>query len=253
MLGVKSQCGCNPQGRSGENMDGLFKKLYDYIELFDADWKNRLKPASKELIAQFIESTQLGDKYIQRIPLSYLQFLDRMGQDDGGLISAMKGGGTIDINELMEDLEAEYSDYKEEFLAEKRFPFFMEWMGSSKVFFDLSTAENKGVWHGYGKKIERVSESFEKMLFQRAFDHFVEYEFKKSYSMSIDGKKGYQRVIQKIEGYGIKETWFSDPNEYRGEGENIAFSMNYYGKGVCGKITSQDERGRRIAEKLFLY
>lgn len=238
-------------------MDDLFKKLYDYIELFDADWKNRLKPASKRSITQFIKTSRIGE-YACRIPESYFQFLERMGQDDGGLISNLKGGGTINPEDLKNGIKKHYfltfSNYERDYLARKKFPFFMDWIGGAPIYFDLSTEDNKGIWKGFDDNIERISESFEKLLFQCAFDWFVEYEFKKNYTRSINGKEEYQRIIQVVEGYGVKETWFSDPNEYRGEGENIAFSMKYYDKNsICGKITSKDERGRCISEELLLY
>ncbi len=64
-------------------MDELFKRLYDYIELFDLDWKTRIKPASKEMMDSYIKAAELSlGNYAERIPASYLKFLELMGEDD---------------------------------------------------------------------------------------------------------------------------------------------------------------------------
>ena len=93
-------------------MDKLFKRLYDYIEPFDSDWKNRIKPASKDMMDNYIKAAglQLGN-YAERIPASYLKFLELMGEDDGGLIS-QRYDTVIDMiakntNEVIEWLDEE--------------------------------------------------------------------------------------------------------------------------------------------------
>ena len=104
-------------------MDDLFKNLYDYIEPFDTNWKKRLKPASKKLITQFIETSRIGE-YVDRLPLSYFQFLEKMGRDDGGLISRLYGGGTINPKELMDEIKNGWHfDYERDFLPKKDFHF----------------------------------------------------------------------------------------------------------------------------------
>lgn len=125
-------------------MDGFFKELYDYIEPYDADWKNRLKPASENLIAEFLKCSRIG-QYIGRIPPHYMQFLGRMGQGDGGLVSdVMLGGGEIDINDLMEEFREYYPKYDSDFLGQGILPFFKEYMGGSELFLT------------YGRKRTRV-------------------------------------------------------------------------------------------------
>lgn len=94
MSRLKNWCGCNPQGRNGENMDELFKKLYDYIEPFEADWKKHIEPASNELIDELIEVTKVGG-YAKRTPVSYLMYLELMGEYDSGLSSELRIGGEV--------------------------------------------------------------------------------------------------------------------------------------------------------------
>lgn len=244
-------------------MDDLFKKLYDYIEPFDADWKNRLKPAPKELIMRFLEVSKIKE-YVERIPLSYIQFLERMGQNDGGLISGILfGGGDIDLNRLIRMIE----NYYHKFLDAGMLPFFIETIGGAEVFFNLSTENNKKIWWRDGDEILRISESFEKLMFRCAFNNFIEYEFVTYDSIdegtldsmekerNIEKRELYKQMIQAVERYGITEAWFSESDYYIGEGKNIAFYMEYddfskkYYDGISYKILSKDPAMIKCIEK----
>lgn len=230
-------------------MDELFKKLYDYIELFKADWKKYIEPASNELIDELIEVTKAGE-YAKRIPAGYLRYLELMGEYDSGLISELRiGGGPVKASKLIMVLKS--NEYKED-LEKKRFIFAVDPMIKRIMFFDLTKENSKEVWYKGGSKIIRLSESFDKFMFQRVFDTIVHYKYT-IYSMIIEGrfniaaekqnidKDGlYKKVIQKIENHGIKETWFSESNYYRGEGEGIAIGIEYYG-GISCKIVSETE------------
>lgn len=112
-------------------MEDLFKELYDYIEPFNTGWKKQLKPASRQLVNKFIKLSRMKE-YADRIPLSYFEFLERMGQDDGGLLSNLYGGGTINPKELMDEIKHNWNFcYERDYLPKRRFPFFMDWMGDS--------------------------------------------------------------------------------------------------------------------------
>lgn len=243
-------------------MDDLFQELYDYIEPFNARWKKHLKPAPKQLINKFIRLSRVKE-YADRIPLSYFQFLEKMGLDDGGLISYLHGGGTINPRDLMDEMKhCWHFRYEKDLLPRKRFPFFMDWIAGVPIYFDLSTEDNKGVWIDSGGKVERFSESFEKLLFQCAFDQYVKYKtviFRSGNECSYEdeaklqniGRRGlYQKEIRIAESYGIKEVWFSEPDYYIGEGENIAFSIEY--PSGCKKITSDDDRATCLDQEYFI-
>lgn len=232
-------------------MNELFKRLYDYIEPFDPDWKNRIKPASKEIMNSYVKAAKLSlGNYTERIPASYLKFLELMGEDDGGLIS-QRYDTVVDmiatnINEVMELL-----DEDEE---EKMLPFYIGIHVITYVMWiDLEKENSKRILGTYDndyKNFTEVSESFEKYLFQCAFDHIIEYEFKEYFTLrksdvyaiaeyqNITPEKLYKKIIHFIEEYGIKENWFSEPNYYIGESKDTTFCIKYDGD-IHGKITSK--------------
>lgn len=228
-------------------MDELFKKLYDYIEPFQADWKNHIEPASNELIYELIKVTKAGE-YAKRIPASYLRYLQLMGEYDSGLISELGIGGVpVQASKLIRVLKS--STYKEDF-EKKRFLFAVDPMIKRIMFFDLTKENSEEVWYKGGSKIIRLSESFDKFMFQRVFDRIVHYKYA-IYSMLIEERfevaaekqkiekdELYKKVIQRMESHGMKETWFSERNYYRGEGEGIAIGIEYYG-GISCKILSE--------------
>lgn len=260
MFGVKNGDGCNLQGRNGEIMDELFKRLYDYIEPFKADWKNHIEPASNELIHELIEVTRAGE-YAKRIPASYLRYLQLMGEYDSGLISELRIGG-VPVKASKQLIEVLKSNAYKEDLEKKRFLFAVDPMINCIMFFDL-TKENSGeVWYKGGSKIIRLSESFDKFMFQRVFDRIVHYKYA-IYSMMIEERfeiaaekqniekdELYKKIRQRMESHGMKETWFSERNYYRGEGEGIAIGIEYYGGISCKIVSETEEKILALKEEL---
>lgn len=234
-------------------IDELFKRLYDYIEPFDPDWKNRIKPLSKEKMDSYIKAARLSlGNYTERIPESYLKFLELMGENDGGLISrcydTVDTTFPTDINEVMELLDEDGEEKMLPFCIYVHVITYVTWI-------DLEEGNNKRILGTYDEDYEnftKVSESFEKYLFQCAFDHITEYEFKKYFSLSkssvyeiaeyqyITPENLYKNMIHSIEEYGMKETWFSEPNYYIGESKDITFCIRYDDDGaIHGKVTSK--------------
>lgn len=228
-------------------MDELFKKLYDYIELFRADWKKYIEPASNELIDKLIKVTGAGG-YAKKIPTCYLRYLELMGEYDHGLISDLSiWGQSVKISNLIRELKK--NKYKED-LEKKRFPFSADNVTERIIFFDLMKENSEEVCYKGGSKIIRLSESFDKYMFQRVFDTMVHYKYA-IYSILIEEKfdmaakeqnmerdKLYKKIIQRTGECGIKETWFSEQDYYRGQGEGIAIGIEYYG-GISCKIVSE--------------
>lgn len=236
-------------------MDDLFKNLYDYIEPFDPDWKKRIKPASKEKMDSYRKSAEcLLGSYIERIPASYLKFLELMGEDDGGLFSQYS---YTNINKVIEWLDEELLYEDEDIdIEEKMLPFYI---GTDIVTFvkwiDLEKEDNKRILGIYDDDYEsfiKVSESFEKYLFQSAFENITEYEFKEYFSLrksdvheiakyqNTTPKKLYKEMKHYIEEYGIKEKWFSEPYYYFGESKDTTFCIEYDCDGdISGKVTSK--------------
>lgn len=240
-------------------MDELFKKLYDYIEPFEADWKKHIEPASNELIDELIEVTKVGE-YAKRIPASYLRYLELMGEYDSGLISELRIGGVpVKVSKLIRALKS--NEYKED-LEKKRFLFAVDPVIKRIMFFDLTKENSKEVWYKGGSKIIRLSESFDKFMFQRVFDTILHYKYtiysiiiEERFDMvaekqNIEKDELYKKIIQRIESHGIKETWFSERNYYRGEGEGIAIGIEYYGGISCKIISETEEKILFLREEL---
>ena len=155
-------------------MDELFKKLYDYIEAFKADWKKYIEPAPNELINELIEVTKVGE-YAKRIPASYLRYLELMGEYDSGLISELKiAGQSVKISRLIRVLK---SGICKEDLEKKRFPFAVDPQIKRIMFFDLTKENSDAVWYKGVSKVIRLSESFDKFIFQRVFDTIIHYKY----------------------------------------------------------------------------
>lgn len=241
-------------------MDKLFERLYDYIELFNKNWKERIEPASRELIEEFIELTHVGE-YAEKIPASYLKYLELMGEEDFYLISEMSciGETTTGVSTLIEGLNR--YEYEQE-LEKKRFPFSISPENGYIMFFDLAKENSEEVWYKSRTRIVRLSESFDKLMFQRVFDTMIHYKYT-IYSTIIEGtaymvkkdqnignRELYKEIIRKMENHGIKETWFSDPNYYRGEEEDIAISIEYYGDISCEIKSKSIEKLESIKEEL---
>lgn len=121
------------------------------------------------------------------------------------------------------------------------------------LWIDLEKENNKRILGTYDndyKNFTKVSESFEKYLFQCAFNHIAEYEFKKYFSLqksdvyviteyqNIAPEKLYKKIIHFIEEYRIRENWFSEPGYYIRESKDTTFSIRYDGD-IHGKITSK--------------
>ena len=121
------------------------------------------------------------------------------------------------------------------------------------MWIDLEKENNKRILGTYDndyKNFIKVSENFEKYLFQCAFDHITEYEFKKYFLLqksdvyaiaeyqNITPEKLYKNIIDFIEEYGIKENWFSESNYYIVESKDTTFCIKYDGD-IHGKITSK--------------
>lgn len=234
-------------------MDELFEKLYDYIEPFDPGWKYRIRPASKETMDNYIRAAELSlGSYADRIPASYLKFLERMGEDDGGLIS-QRYDSAVDMVATNIHEVVEWLDEEEE---EKMLPFYIGiHIIPYVMWIDLEKENNKRILGTYDNDYEnftKVSESFEKYLFQCAFDHIVEYEFKEYFSIrksdvdaiakyqDITPEKLYKKMIHSVEEYGLNENWFCEPDYYIGESKDTTFSIKYDGD-MHGKVTSKSQ------------
>lgn len=228
------------------NANNLFERLFEFIEMYDTDWKNRIKPASENSINQLIELSEIS-KYNRDIPIVYRKFLKKMGQDDGGLLSEVLLGETK-IDEIIELLE-DYHKYDSDYFENLIFPFCIQETGI-ELSFDLSSNNQEGIWITEGSEIFRkTSESFEKLLFQCAFKKFVSFSVRVCYGAS---KKTLGETMRKanisnifeelnkiIKKYGIIKTWFSDFEHYIGIGGDIVFYMEYH-NGVVGEISGRN-------------
>lgn len=229
------------------NRDNLFERLFEFIEMYDTDWKNRIKPASENAINQLVESSEII-KHNVDIPVIYRMFLEKMGENDGGLLSEVLLGET-QIYEILELLE-DYHKYDPDYFESLIFPFCIQETGL-ELSFDLSSNNQDSVWVTEGSEVFRkTSENFEKFLFQCAFKKFVYFNVRISYGAS---KKILEETMEKanisdifeelnriINKYGIIKAWFSDFEHYIGIGSNIAFYMEYH-NGVVGEIRGEND------------
>ena len=75
----------------------FFERVSEYVKMFDSDWENAIKGASREKIDKYIEVATKNNKQIV-IPEEYIIYLEKMGEDDGGLLENFICGSTnIDL------------------------------------------------------------------------------------------------------------------------------------------------------------
>lgn len=229
-------------------MEDIYIKLFEFIDKYDTGWKHKIKPATEEQIEKLLEISRIREHNWQ-LPQVYRQYLEIMGQNDGGLLSKIMLGET-DINNII-DIFAEYDIYDPEFFEKGVFPFCSQDTGVELAFV-YKTEADQGIWRTEGGQVfDRESESFEKLLFQCAFMKFVFHRLTISYgtaqsdlnvAMKRNNISNLFLVVNEIaEKYGMSKAWFSDERYYVGMGKNIVFYMKYDGA-ACGRISGENEQ-----------
>lgn len=228
-----------------ENEDEVFLRLYDYVDEFDKDWKRSIRPASSESIESLKRVSEL-QRWRADFPPLYKLYLERMGEDDGGLLSTMLIG-TASISEII-DLYEDFHIYSPEVFDTPYLAFFQQEMGG-EFSFDLRDSQNENILRtDCGEVCGVVSESFKKLLFQSAFSRFERFHdymrfsgspYEVKSAVSVAGEKDVFSILDEIsKDYGFSKVWFSDQQHYIAIGEISLCVRNTHG--AFGFVTSDN-------------
>ena len=94
----------------------FFERVSEYIKRFDSNWENVIKGASSEKIDKYLELATQNNKQLV-IPKEYIIYLEKMGEDDGGLLEEfIKGSTNIDLLIYCYENVNIFSEYGDEIL-----------------------------------------------------------------------------------------------------------------------------------------
>lgn len=242
-----------------ENEIEVFQKLYNYMERFNRKWKETIRPASKESM-ELLKSISKIEKWCNDFPQLYKMFLETMGEDDGGLLS-ISLIGTGNIKEII-DLYQEFQEFYPNVFDMPYFTFFQNEMGM-ELAFDLRDAKKGNILEmDCGEKICVNSESFEKLLFQSAFNGFERFntyieiggslnQLKNGLNNNLERKEIFDIVDKIIAQYELRKVWFSDKNHYIAIGEDSGLYMEKK-MGILGFVTSDNTKfAKELVDELI--
>lgn len=240
-----------------QSRENIFQELFNYIDKFDKNWKERIKPASNSSI-ESLKSVAEIQKWCSDFPESYRIFLETMGENDGGLLSKSLIG-TSNIMEII-DLYEEFHKFYPNVFDVPYFTFFQNEMGN-ELAFDLSAMGKCNILEtDCGEVIHVYSESFEKLLFQSAFNSFERFntyievsgsshQLKKKIC-NLEDEAIYDIMEELAMQWGLKKVWFSDKNHYIAVGAETGLYMEREA-GMHGFVTSNHTKlAKELAKEL---
>jgi len=231
-----------PQKGSKED---CIERVIDFVGQFDTKWSKLIKPAQKEKIGEMKNILKLDNKEINLLSV-YFQYMERMGEYDGGLISDTLYGDCC-IDSLLE-LYKEYAHEEIDIIKNGFINFCMQDMGGQySIMFGKSDDEQ--VYETDDEIIcSPIAENFEKLLFQCAVKKFAFFEtsfkFAGSKSGLIDalGTDEHYIFLKQIrvlcKKYGMEEAWISDFKHYISFGDNLIVWIEV-SEGINGRVTGK--------------
>ena len=224
-------------------LDTMINRLCKTIASFDAEWENRCVPATKNQIQQL---ENIIEKHNYTLPIAYLEYLKKMGQDDGGLLEReWDGFAEPNIDRILELFNNE-DFYAIQDLEKGLFLFSYHWTETHSYLKLSDYNDNPVVLEMNG---EYFSGSFEKYLFWKAFkmydEKFTYHPYigtsvndmdtvlkKYGFPCSVNGGTREERMNfakYLVEPYNIKKTWFSDELRYFSYDERYALTIDIRG------------------------
>ena len=225
--------------------DTVMERLCRTISNFDRSWLEECVPASEEQIQQL---EGICGQYGYRVPKVYLDYLKAMGERDGGLLEREWDGymepGIHTILELF--CEGDFDAVDD--LQRGLLLFSYHWTDAN-CYLRVSKSEDNPVVTD--RENHYFAGSFEKYLFQKAFDMYQEkFKHKSSVGTSVNScdailkkhsfpcsicggtaeeKMEFVRWLAKSIDLHEKETWFGDNFHFFYYNEHYAMKVNTYG------------------------
>ena len=239
----------------------FFERVSEYVKLFDSDWENAIKGASREKIDKYLELATQNNKQLV-IPEEYIIYLEKMGEDDGGLLENFICGSTnIDLLiDCYENLFSKYGDEIDEYYDKNT-------IGHLEIGYDIEVETEIFLkYHNsYDYEINRTvsvdpdfqhtnwfSSTFEKLLFQCIVCRYIyttkKYEkkcvvpacFIKENNV-IDPIKIMNQIDEVCQKQGMTKAWISDQYNYIAYNDTTIVYMKL-DFNLYGDVWSDDEQ-----------
>ena len=224
--------------------DSVIERLCKTVSNFDRLWLEKCVPASEEQIQQL---ENICSQYSYRVPKVYLDYLKIMGEDDGGLLEREWDGYMEPSLHTILELFCEDDFDAEDDLQRGLLLFSYHWTDAN-CYLRVSSAEDNPVVTD--RENHYFAGSFEKYLFQKAFDIYQEkFEYKSSFGTSVNScdailkkhsfpcsicggtaeeKMQFVRWLVKSLELHEEEMWFGDDLHYFSYDEHYALKANLY-------------------------
>lgn len=243
--------------------NNFFERLSDYINKFDSNWENVIRGASSEKIDRYLELATQNNKQLV-IPEEYIIYLQKMGEDDGGLLEDfIKGSTNIDLLIACYESVSPFSEYGDEMLEfydentighlkighniEVETEIFLKYYKN----FDYEINRTVSVEPKY-QEFNWFSSTFEKLLFQSVLFKYigntkkcvkncvVPTNFFKEKDV-IDATKVMHQIDEVCQKYGMLKVWISDQYNYIAYNDTgiVYMKLDF---NLHGNIWSDDEQ-----------
>lgn len=179
----------------------MMDRLIEYVSRWDPSFPTRLRGATPAEIAEYEEL------FGAPIPALLRAYLARMGADNGGLNFA--SGGDMDIGSLLRSMRSNKTSY-EAFPRDSCLVGIQPQPGTYIVLHPCDQADPP-VHEALEELVGRVSDSFEKMLFQVAFYAFRLIKLPHRAAYSEEGARvSLADATERARQAGFSVEWFSD-------------------------------------------
>ncbi|HMK47659.1 MAG TPA: SMI1/KNR4 family protein [Methanocella sp.] len=215
-------------------------RLTEYISPVDPCWAETISPAREDDIARYLEVSGLARAGLS-LPESYLQFLSRMGEDDGGIFR------TVLADARLSRFCAYYSaDPDPEDIDNPELPIIARYETGDDISLDLRGRPEEPEVHdtNFGEDIRFLAGSFEKWTFQCAFKRCEELRFPNVASWSASERdlratttrtnlgNGPGLVRDIVDREGFTPLWFSDRENHFLVREDASLYYEHHGFGI---------------------
>jgi len=214
----------------------FFERMSEYIKRFDSNWENVIKGASSEKIDKYLELATQNNKQLV-IPKEYIIYLEKMGEDDGGLLEEfIKGSTNIDLLIYCYENVNIFSEYGDEILEyydentighlkighniEVETEIFLKYYNN----FDYEINETVSIDPKY-QEFNWFASTFEKLVFQSVLFKYIPTTKKhvKNCVVSsnyfkdrnvVDATKVMHQIDEVCKKHGMSKVWISDQYNY---------------------------------------
>ncbi|MBR4083989.1 MAG: SMI1/KNR4 family protein [Lachnospiraceae bacterium] len=236
---------------SGDS-ESVIERLCATMNAIDNEWSKKIKPATKEQIQRLKDLVGFNENGIE-IPKVYMDFLEKMGQDDGGLLEN-EWDGFSEVN-IVAIIDYYASVYDDEFDYDpKTLLLFLSHWSEAYLYLDMSKGDNPPVY----SYEELFADTLESYLFHMAFKYMYKEEYhisdnwlsftqqqmddmirkKTTFNGTMTERMEY--ISQIMNSLSFEKAWFSDSvRNYYYKDDIVVLVCTYFSLGIL--VVGKDE------------